>query len=205
MALTIETLRDVLLASLPNGPMWPRAGDSQWGLLFEAIAPEFVEIDELDQQLIKEMSPHTASLLFDEWEAELGLPDACHGEGQTYNQRHFAMKERYSTIGRQDKQFFIDLAARLGYTITIDEFSPSNPGPAGNLEVVKQNGETFHVSPSGDEWNYVWRVNAPSTVNQPRQYPSQYGEPYTIVGNDLLECTLRQYAHEHRVLIFAYV
>lgn len=205
MALTVEDIRDILLASLPEGPLWPRSNESEWALLFEAIAPEFVEIDQLNQQLIKEMSPATASLLFDEWEAELALPDSCITGVQTLAQRRLAMVERHTFVGRQDTQFFIDLAARIGYAITIDELSPANPGPAGLLPVVKPSGETFHVSPTGDEWNYVWRVNAPSTVSQQREYPGGYGEPYTSFGNEILECTLRQFAHAHRVLIFAYV
>ena len=204
MPMTRDQLRDVLLHSLPVGPLWPRSADSNWGVLFDAIAPEFVAIDALNEQLLDEMSPSTCDLLFDEWEAELGLPGSCTGGVQTDAQRRAAMVERFNFVGRQDKQFFIDLAASIGYTVTIDEFSASNPGPAGNLEVVKPNGETFQVSPSGDAWNYVWRVNAPLTTSQQRAYPSGYGQPYTQYGNEQLECLLRQFAHEHRVLIFAY-
>lgn len=202
MTLSQENLRDILLASLPEGPLWPRSEDSQWALFFSAIAPEFVQIDQLNQQLIQEMSPATTSLLFEEWEADLGLsPD----DEQTLSQRRSAMLEKFYFVDRQDKQFFIDLAASIGFEVTIDEFSADTPGPGGGLSVVRSSGEIFHVSPSGDEWNYVWRVNAPSTATYSREYSGNYGEAYTSFNaNDLLENTLRQYAHEHRVLIFAY-
>lgn len=204
MSLTVEQIRDILLHSLPTGLAWPRSEDSEWALLFEALASEFADIDALSELLIFELSPATATALFDEWERELGLPDACVTAVQTVEERRAAMIERFVFIGRQDAQLFIDVAARLGFTITITEFTPTSPGPAGNLAVVKPTGETFHVSPDGDEWNYVWRVNAPPTTISPRTYISSYGGDYTAYGNAELECALRHYAHDHRVLVFSY-
>lgn len=204
MSLTNTEIAQVLLESLPVGPLWPRDVDSNWGVFFEAIAPEFSRLSALSDQLVNEMNPATTTRLFDEWEAELGLPDHCITEPQTTSARRAAMVERYTAVGEQSKQFFIDLAARLGFVITIDEFSPTNPGPSGQLEVVKPSGEIFHVVPQGDEWNYVWRVNAPQVSVQRMQVPFQAGDQLATQSNELLECTLRQYAHAHRVLVFAY-
>lgn len=192
------------LQLLPAGPAWPRDPTSSWALMFEALLPEAVRINDALTGMVEEMSPVTASVLFDLFEAEYGLPTPCITEAQTLQQRRITLSERHLAVGRQDKQFFIDLAASIGFVITIDEFNASNPGPAGTYLVTRESGEVTSVTPAGDDWNYVWRINAPLEISEPRAYPGGYGEPYVVSSNELLECVIRQYTHCHRVLIFAY-
>lgn len=204
MSLTLSDFRDMALQLLPAGPAWPRDPDSQWGVLLEALLPEFVRISAAVAGLKDEMSPVTTIQLFDFIEREYGLPAPCITGPQTLAQRRTALRERHLAVGRQDRQFFIDLAASIGYPITIDEFNAANPGPAGTYNVRRASGEITQITPNGDDWNYIWRINAPAVVNQRREYPSEYGNPYVLVSNEILECTVRQYLHCHRVVIFAY-
>jgi len=204
MNYTVEDFRDICLQLLPSGPAWPRESSSRFGLLFESLMSEFVVINNAMQQLTEEMSPINSSLLFELWEAEYGLPGTCITEVQTIEQRQGALIERHTYVGRQDRQFFIDLANRLGFTITIDEFSALSPGPSGSYAVARESGNLTQVTPVGDDWNFVWRVNASIDALAVREYPGAYGEFYQGARNQLLECTLRHFCHIHRVLIFSY-
>jgi uncharacterized protein YmfQ (DUF2313 family) len=195
MALTAENFRDMMLALLPPGQAWSREPDGGFGLLFKAIGNEFSRIDSSNEQLLLEMSPQTTVALLPEWERDYDLPGACITGAQTFTERRRALVTKYQLIGNQSRQFFIDTAASLGYTITIDEYDEDHPGTQT---------EYMGIPLTGDAWNYVWQINSPETTIQPRSYGSSYNEPYTAFGNQLLECTLRAIAHDHRALFFAY-
>ncbi len=197
MARSVEDYRDMMLALLPQGDAWPREPNSEWGKLFHGFADECGRIDVRHDQLLLEMNPATCVELLPEWEEDFGLPGGCMiGVGQTFTQRRNALVAKYKLIGNQSKQFFIDVAAGLGYTITITEYSAANPGPYTHTPTG--------LPISGDDWNYVWRINAPEITVQSRLSGSPIGEPYSTVGNKLLECTLYDLAHDHRVLFFNY-
>lgn len=179
----------LLLTLLPKGPAW--AEDDR---LLDGMAEESARLHNRVMDLIDEYFPGTTAELFGEWETEYGLPDPCVTEAQSLVQRRAALVAKVSRLGGQTPQFYIDLAAALGYTITITEFNPfyAGAGAAGHALY-------------GDEWQHAWQVNAPETtvtdfiVNQ-----STAGDPLRSWGNELLECVLRLFAPAHTYVIFAY-
>ena len=195
MARSVEQFRDAMLALLPRGAAWTRDPKSQLGLLLTAFAEEFARVDLRDEQLLNEMFPSAAQELMSEWDADYGLPGPCIHTPQSLAERRKALIAKYRWVGRQDKQFFIDVAADLGYAITITEYDAAHPGPQTEYEGIPL---------SGDAWNYVWQVNAALINHSVRVYGSTYPGPYQTFGNELLECTLRGLAHDHRVLFFSY-
>jgi uncharacterized protein YmfQ (DUF2313 family) len=195
MARTVEQFRDVMLALMPRGFAWPTEPNSNWGQLFMALAEEFTRIDIRNESLLAEFYPRTTLELLEDWEKNYGLPGQCIHEVQTLNERHRALLTKYRLVGRQDKQFFIDVAADLGYVITITEYDVNHPGPQ-----TEYNGFPL----TGSAWNYVWQINAQLETLQLRTYPSSYSGPYGAFSIELLECTLRGLAHDHRALFFAY-
>ncbi|WP_387440546.1 putative phage tail protein, partial [Photorhabdus sp. RM105S] len=67
--------------------------------------------------------PATATIMLPEWEKSLGLPDDCGiGEIDTIPLRQKTVVSRLLRDGGQSKEFFINLAATMGYTITITEY-----------------------------------------------------------------------------------
>ena len=140
------------------------------------------------------MSTHTTAQMLDEYELDYGLPD-CVLDAQTTLQRLNALMIKDDLVGGQDRQFFIDLAAQLGYAITIAEFNEANPGPPTAFQGVPL---------AGQDWNFVWQITADTNIT-PRGYGSQYNERYSNTNSELLECTLRAYAHDHRVLLFNFI
>lgn len=193
--MTAVAYRDAMLALLPRGAAWPRDPESQFGKLLHAFADEFARVDQRNADLQREMDVRYAIELLPEYEIDYAVPGPCIHTAQTLDQRRRQLVEKYRRIGRQDRQFFIDVAADLGYAITITEFDQANPGPQ-----TEYNG----IPLAGDAWNFVWQVNAELTNYRQRKYPARYNERYGTFGNDLLECTLRALTHAHRVLFFAY-
>lgn len=196
MAQLVEAYVDRMLQLLPQGFAWPTSRDSDFAQLLWPIAEELRILEERNEQLLLEMSPATCEELFDEWEAELGLPGPCITGAQTEDERRNAMVAKYNLVGEQSKQFFIDVAAQLGYTITITEYDAANPGQQ----------EDYQGMPiSGDAWNFVWQINVQGIAGDPLYVGSPVGSPLTSwEGSETLECAIGDIAHDHRILFFNY-
>lgn len=111
---------------LPLGDAWTRAreSDSVLGRLFGGLALTFSRIDDRVVDLLNEARPRTAVETLSDWEAEFGLPDSCLGIATSIADRQLAVWAKQTAIGGQDRQYFIDQALKLGFTISIEEFTP---------------------------------------------------------------------------------
>lgn len=196
MAGSVADYTQSMLALLPNGAAWPREPESEWAKLFEGIAEEFARADAINQQLLNETLPSKTSSLLTEWENDYGLPTDCTKNiAQTFAQRRTSLVSKYKLVGNQSRQFFIDTAAEFGFAITITEYSASNPGAQSDYNGLPING---------DDWNFCWQINAPLTTLTRRVSGSLMGEPFTVFGNELLECVMNEIKHAHRILFFSY-
>jgi hypothetical protein len=74
--------------------------------------------------LERESDPRITVELLPDWERNWGLPDPCYTAPQTVAQRQTALIARMTLWGSQSRQWYIDFAAFLGYTITITEYRP---------------------------------------------------------------------------------
>ena len=183
--------RDALIALLPQGDAWPTDADSELGLLLTGLAEEFARIDRRAGDLLNESHPSQTFELFDEWEAEYALPDTCTSD-PSFQERRFDLVQRYRQLGGQSRPFFIEMAAALGYTITITEYQERTFG--------MDHGTDY----GGTDWNWVWQVNAAQTNYAERSMGDPFGEYYREWGNERLECALNRLLHAHRYLIFSY-
>jgi len=116
----------------------------------DAIAERF----ELMADLLEvESDPRYTIELLPDWERNWGLPDPCVKEPTTVGERRLALLQRMTMIGAQSRQFFIDLAASLGYTITITEYRTFVVGidRVGDARVYG-NG----MVPMYNEWGNPW-------------------------------------------------
>jgi uncharacterized protein YmfQ (DUF2313 family) len=109
-------------------------------------------------------------------------------------QRRQALEGRLTSVGGQSRRFFIELAARLGYSITIDEFASAAAATAAG------------ISFTGDEWAHIWRVNVPTPVSVTafRVGAGSVGEPLRAWSNEVLECQFNRYKPAHTRVLFAY-
>jgi hypothetical protein len=112
----------------------------------------------------------------------------------TTSDRRRAIQAKITALGGLNPQYYIDVAAALGYTITIDEFTPfwCGLGVAGE--------------PCGDQDTiFYWRVNmlfGEASVQYFLSCSGKSGDPlsYLLVGSDLI-CVLEKYKPAHTVVI----
>lgn len=193
MDLTLNYLAQIK-ALLPPGRAWPRDPDSVLSKLLHALAGVFARTHRRALDLIEEADPRTTNELLTDWERVAGLPDKCAPAGATTQERRDALVARLTARGGQSRQFFIDLAAQLGYVITITEFTPFRAGQSSASDSL-----------TNGYWPYAWQVNAPeTTIREFRAGQAAAGEPLRRWGNELLECVIGRAKPAHTILIFAY-
>jgi uncharacterized protein YmfQ (DUF2313 family) len=178
-----------------TGIAWPTEPDAVLTRLLAAIADGLARLDERARQLLEEADPRTTWELFEAWEADAGLPDACAGAEQTLPARRAALLARLTGRGGATPAYLIGLAAQLGYSITIEEPQPFRcNGSECNVDLL-----------NGPDWANTFIVHAPAVTEFPfRCNESGCGEPLLDFGDDLLECAIGRAKPAHTHAIFAY-
>lgn len=191
---SVEDFLGALQALLPRGRAWNLDVDSVQGKIGAALVSSFQRVNVANAALLSDAFPSTADFLLPEWEAALGLPDPCAGPGTTVADRQAQVITRLTDSGGLSQSRFIELAARLGYTITITTFAPFRAGHSSAGD------------PLGDEDSYfVWQVNAPSeTVSYFRAGSGRSGDPLASWGNAVLECSIADRVPAHTTVLFSY-
>jgi uncharacterized protein YmfQ (DUF2313 family) len=101
-------------------------------------------------QILIEADPRTTTQLFTDWERIAGLPDSCCStdSASTLAQRRSRLVEKLTSTGGQSRQYFIDLAAKLGYTdVSISEFHQVSCEDPCDAPLT------------GADWLFYWQVN----------------------------------------------
>lgn len=184
---------------LPPGPAWPR-GDSasMLAMLIEVWAQEFAKVDARVHALVTEADPRAAQETFSEWLEQWGLPDECIELWSTVNNNTLRtlLVQKVTTVGGQNRQFFIDLAAQFGYQIEIDEFR-RHTVMSDTLDVL-----------ADELWPSTWRVNVFGSAGSKTTYHEVTGgaeEALAWWGDMLIECLIRRYAPAQADLYFGYL
>jgi uncharacterized protein YmfQ (DUF2313 family) len=189
------TAPDYLAAMLAlghRGRAWPIEPDTVRAAAMTGLTGAYVRSGARAVNLITDAFPKTTIELLPEWEKSLGLPDICETDASTLQSRQAAVTARFVAAGGQSIDYFVSVAAALGYTITITEFRALRFGdPMG----------TPMYSPP---WVHVWQVNAPLFTVSSIRFGDFMGEPFRSWGNTALQCTLRRLAPAHTVLQFNY-
>jgi uncharacterized protein YmfQ (DUF2313 family) len=192
---------DILRQLLPRGAAWNFGTDSVLAGVLAGLAEEFARIDARGLDLLEEADPRTALEMLIDWERNAGLPDDCFGAPDNIPERQIAVAQRITGLGGQNRAYFIELAAQLGYLVTIDEFAPFEAGSlAGDLCY-------------SEDWRFVWRVNVlpPETDLPEGQFllsefhaGSAAGEYLRGFGALDLECLIKRHAPAHTNVLFSY-
>jgi len=190
----LKNYKNTLLGLLPVGLAWPREKGTNLDNLITAVAEEPNRVAIRVADMLKESYPLTSSELLTDWERITGLPEACTGAPDTLQARREAVDQKLGSIGGQSKQFYIDLAAKIGFEVTITEYSPFKVGKNATGDAL-----------AGDDWAYAWQINAPEeTIREFKTGRSSVGEPLRYWGNELLECVISRVKPAHTYLLFAY-
>lgn len=186
---------------LPMGAAWQFPAESNLAQLIAALAEEFARIDARAGQLIDEADPRTTLELLPDWERVLGLPDACFKAPDNVSERRVALRQKITGLGGQSRAYFTELAARLGYFITIEEHRPARVG--------MRIGE--HLN--GPDWAFAWTVHVEPFEGDLPDAQSFFAQ--ARIGDELgvrlrgfgaidLECAIRRVAPAHTIVLFAY-
>jgi uncharacterized protein YmfQ (DUF2313 family) len=179
---------------MPTGPVWPRDADAVQTQVFAALVQLYTANAESAAGLLVDAFPATTDFLLPEWEETLGLPDPCAGEAPTLALRQAQVLARFTADGGQTVDYFIRIAATLGYDITITQFAPFRVG-------VSTVGSPLY----GDAWAFAWQVNVPQfTIDYFAVGKGTVGEPLATWGNTVLQCELQRLSPAHTTVIFNY-
>jgi len=190
---------------LPSASIWPRGSGSALVKLLASLGGELSRIHTRADVLQDEMDPSTALELLSEFERALGLPDDCMPATATVPERRTAVISKLTQRGGQSRQYFVDLAASLGFIVTISEFV-DEVARVGRLRC----GDRLY----GTAWAYVWRVNVDlsspalagyvSTVTWARVGTMRCGDRLRSWNGTLLECVFQRAKPAHTRVQFVY-
>jgi uncharacterized protein YmfQ (DUF2313 family) len=112
------------LSLLPQGQAWPKhdLGSVLFGVC-DGLSQYWGFVDSRAGDLLeRESDPRYTLELLPDWERNWGLPDPCYTAPLTIAERQHALIMRMTMLGAQSRDFFINVAASIGYTITISEY-----------------------------------------------------------------------------------
>lgn len=195
MAHTVDEYGNLLKNLLPPGAAFPREPGTDLEKVLLGIAAELSRLESRADTLAIEVNPLDTIELLPDWERAAGLPDKCAGTlEETLQGRRNALIAKLNATGGQSIEYFIAIAAQLGYVITIETFRPFQVGISKVGDALTNGG-----------WLYAWRIHAPEqSIITFKVGLSKVGEALRTWGNDTLECKIRQLAPAHTVPIFAY-
>lgn len=180
-----------LKALLPQGPAWNLERVPELGVVLGGIAQEFARIDARAVALLAEMDPNAVTELVPDWEAVMGLPDACLGASPAFEDRRLSVRQRMIAVGSQTVAYFVSIANGQGYP---------------NASVTEHRAPRFGRSRMGlayfGTWSaqFMWTLNTGGRLQVGRRFGSTYwGDRFgTNPGNSLL-CVINRYAPAHTV------
>ena len=193
---------------LPRGAAWNRRLTSQLGKLLHGFGDEFNRVDCALLNLIEDFDPRSTSKLSD-WERVLGLPDACTQGTQTTATRRSRILARITNPENgQNVQFYIDLAALLGHTITASDITSFQAFVVGR-------GTVGSVFPDGSSdppqrltnggWPYWATITAPADECQKFKVGFKVGETLNDCNDDEFECVFVSLKPAHVEFDFNFV
>ncbi|MBN9096090.1 YmfQ family protein [Pandoraea pnomenusa] len=193
-SLTVDDFLGAFQGLMPRGAVWPRDPDALQTRVFRGLNAVYAQNTARANNLLVDAFPGSTFELLPEWEATLGLPDPCAGVSPTVAERRAQVVARLAAVGGQSVAYFTQLAANLGYAVTIDQFAPFRFGQS-----------PFGSQFGGDAWFFAWRVNAPSySIRYFSFGVSGFGEPFASWGNNVLQCEVLAYAPAHTIPLFNY-
>lgn len=147
------------------------------------------------EQLCLAFLPQLSPLLSD-WERVLGLPDGCAPAIQTAAGRLAAVLTKIRATGGLSASYYTQLAADLGYTITITEFTAHTCESPCDYPLFDHDPDVG--------WQWAWRVNAPETTIYEFSCDSTCEDPLRWWGNEVLECQISKHKPAHTHVFFGY-
>lgn len=196
MSRTASQIHREALSLLPMGIMWPHGTNTLLAAVLEPLAVMLAELEATAEKMMDEVDPRTAVLCLEDFERVLGA-DPCGRDPSALSlaARQQLAHQRWTGRGGQSVPYFIDLAAKRGVTITIEEVHPSRAG-------AMQAGDELVESPE----QFIWRVTIPlGTWVDFEAGAGVAGERlYDFEPSDV-ECDIMRAKPSHTEVVFTYL
>jgi uncharacterized protein YmfQ (DUF2313 family) len=205
---------------LPTGPVWPRDEDSVLMRLVRGLANIFGFVDSRAADFLEtESDPRKTIEMLDRWEENWGLPDPCFKSALTLAERQKMLVFKMTLLGAQNRQWFIDVAAWLGYNISISEFAPftcgvSQVGDTRGMELWNDTPgqhpelmEDFRWEIGPPEIRFFWQVHVHlAPLMWFRVGSGEAGlDPHLRIGYAQdLECLIDRWKPAHTLVVYDY-
>jgi uncharacterized protein YmfQ (DUF2313 family) len=193
---------------LPRGVAWSRDPEGVLMPLLEGLAELWGQkVDPRAGDLLeRESDPRLTIEMLPDWERAFGLPDPCLAEPLSIADRQAALVARMTMLGGQSRQFFIRLAAALGYTISIREYAPWMFG-ISEFGVTDDGTGYPHWEAGPPEIRFYWTVRIGAVrLTWWRFGQAEFGvDPHLRIALATdLECLIRRLAPAHTQVVFDY-
>ena len=193
-----EIVLSEMLSLLPDGWAWPRHDDmdSIAAAILLPFAQSIADLELQAEQCFNEIDPRTASECIEDFERVLGADDCISDrDNLTLSKRQQIAHMRWTARGGASAQYFIDLAAMYGVTITITEFTTSQADwLCADDELVEEPGQ------------FLWEVSIPSLIEDTEFYADESvaGDRLWDFSTSDIECLLNKYKPAQTRIIFRY-
>ena len=188
--------RQQLQGLLPSGPAWDPELVPEIDLVLTGVSVEFSRLDARAVDLLNEMDPAGVSELVPDWEAIMGLPDACLGPNPAFEDRRLAVRRRLVEVGGQSRAYFLEIAVSQGYQ-----------NPTITEHRAPRMGRSRFGSANFGTWSaqFMWTLNTGSRQKQGRRFGVSYwGERFGTNPGNALECLIRRAAPAHTTVHINY-
>lgn len=184
-----------ILKLLPKGAIWD--GVPLFKALLKPLAQalEYLEGRMLD--LINEARPLSAVETLEDWENDWGLPDPCTGQLPTIYQRQIALWQKIVDDGGQRDIDYMEIAARMGYSITIEELQElpqGAPAPQFGSLTGRWREWVVHINSAQNQTYFRQEATTESTTEDRIDASSHFN----------LECVIRRLKPAHTKVYFNY-
>ncbi len=153
---TGEDYAVALSALLPLGQAWPRNEEGALMRVVKGLTRIWGDFEVRASKLLEmESDPRSTIELLPDWERNWGLPDPCYTEPQSIAERQLALVMRMTLMGGQSREFFIEVAAMLGYSITISEYRPFFVAMDGCGDCRTYGAAGSPTPPTRNQWGQV--------------------------------------------------
>lgn len=159
----------------------------------QAEANQLTKAQKQAERVRSGITPFFANALLADWERLLGL---ATDYSQTYQQRLEMVLFKLSETGGLSIPYFIHLAERMGYRITIDELQPFRTGSS-------RVGEPLWVK----EIIWVWRVNVHGSKTRAYRFRtgvSAVGDRLSTFADPAIESLFQELKPAHTYCYFTY-